>query len=209
MARTYSFEGAVPVVHPTAFVHPDAVLIGAVVIGPGCYVGPLASLRGDFGRIELAAGSNVQDGCVLHCFPGADTIVEADGHVGHGSVLHGCRVGKGSLIGMKSVLMDGVVVGEQAFVAASSFVKSRFEIPARQLAAGSPARVVRELTEDEIAWKANGTAQYQKLAQRCLTGLHPVEPGTGNDPAGTGHNPGHPGEAAEPEHVTLHEFRSR
>ncbi|MGW7436605.1 acyltransferase [Streptomyces sp. NPDC054849] len=204
MAKIYAFEGAVPVIHPTAFVHPDAVLIGSVVIGPGCYVGPLASLRGDFGRIELEEGSNVQDGCVLHCFPGADTVVEQDGHVGHGTVLHGCRVGRGSLIGMKSVLMDGVVVGEQAFVGAGSFVKSRFEVPPRRLAAGSPARVLRELTTAEIEWKANGTEQYQKLAQRSLRGLSPAQPLTDVSPA-TSVNEGD----AVPEHVTLHEFRSR
>ncbi|MFJ8536042.1 transferase hexapeptide repeat family protein [Streptomyces sp. NPDC093591] len=203
MARTYSFEGSVPVVHPTAFVHPDAVLIGSVDVGPGCYVGPLASLRGDFGHIELRAGSNVQDGCVLHCFPGADTVVEEDGHVGHGSVLHGCRVGRDSLIGMKSVLMDGVVVGRQAFVGAGSFVKSGFHVPERHLVAGSPAKVVRELTADEIAWKGNGTLQYQKLAQRCLTGLHPADPAT-ERAHGTGR-----AHSGEPEHVTLQEFRAR
>ncbi|MGF0169505.1 transferase hexapeptide repeat family protein [Streptomyces sp. Marseille-Q5077] len=203
MARTYSFEGNVPVVHPTAFVHPDAVLIGSVDVGPGCYVGPLASLRGDFGRIELRAGSNVQDGCVLHCFPGADTVVEEDGHVGHGSVLHGCRVGRDSLVGMKSVLMDGVVVGRQAFVGAASFVKSRFQVPDRHLVAGSPAKVLRELTADEVAWKGNGTLQYQKLAQRCLTGLHPAEPAAARTPEeALGHS-------GEPEHVTLHDYRAR
>lgn len=202
MARVYSFEGAVPVVHPTASVHPDAVLIGSVVIGPECYVGPLASLRGDFGRIELRTGSNVQDCCVLHCFPGADTVVEEDGHVGHGSVLHGCRVGRDSLVGMKSVLMDGVVVGRQAFVGAGSFVKSRFQVPGRHLAAGSPARVVRELTADEIAWKANGTAQYRKLAERSLAGLRPTKPLA--DLATATHIG-----AAEPEHVTLHQYRQR
>ncbi|WP_328665005.1 acyltransferase [Streptomyces sp. NBC_00328] len=188
--------------HPTAFVHPDAVLIGSVVVGPGCYVGPLASLRGDFGNIEMRAGSNVQDSCVLHCFPGADTVVEEDGHVGHGSVLHGSRVGRDSLIGIKAVLMDGVVVGNQAFVGAGSFVKSGFHVPERHLVTGSPARVIRELTADEIAWKGNGTSQYQKLAQRCLDGLRPTEAATERVAAGNT-------APAEPEHVTLHEFRAR
>lgn len=202
MARIYSFEGNIPVVHPTAFVHPDAVLIGSVVVGPGCYVGPLASLRGDFGNIEMRAGSNVQDSCVLHCFPGADTVVEEDGHVGHGSVLHGSRVGRDSLIGIKAVLMDGVVVGNQAFVGAGSFVKSGFHVPERHLVTGSPARVIRELTADEIAWKGNGTSQYQKLAQRCLGGLRPTEAATERVAADNT-------APAEPEHVTLHEFRAR
>lgn len=203
MAQINSFEGKVPAVHPTAFVHPDAVLIGSVEVGPGCYVGPLASLRGDFGHIELRAGSNVQDGCVLHCFPGADTVVEEDGHVGHGSVLHGCRVGRDSLIGMRSVLMDGVVVGRQAFVGAAAFVKSGFHVPERHLVAGTPAKVVRELTAEEIAWKGNGTRQYQKLARRCIAGLHPA-------PAVTERAaPEDTADDTEPEHVTLHAYRAR
>jgi phenylacetic acid degradation protein len=204
MPRTYAIGDTVPRIHPSAFVHPDAVLIGDVRIGPECYVGPLASLRGDFGRIAMERGSNVQDSCVLHSFPGAETTVAADGHVGHGAVLHGCHVGEGCLIGMNAVLMDGVVVGAQSFVGAASFVKSQFEVPARHLAAGSPARVLRELTDDELAWKANGTRQYQLLARRCLRDLHSVEPW---------HHDG--AEAARAQHaldvdwdhVTLHEYR--
>lgn len=202
MARIYSFEGNVPVVHPTAFVHPDAVLIGSVDVGPGCYVGPMASLRGDFGQIELRAGCNVQDCCILHCFPGADTVVEEDGHVGHGSVLHGCRVGRDSLIGISAVLMDGVVVGRQAFVGASSFVKSGLHVPERHLVTGSPAKVIRELTADEVGWKQNGTAQYRKLAQRSRAGLRPA---TAETEATTARR----SRPSEPEHVTLHEYRTR
>lgn len=102
----YEIDGVRPVVHPTAYVHPDAVLIGDVFVGAGCYVAPLASLRGDFGRIVLEEGSNVQDCCVLHSFPGIDTVVEANGHVGHAAVLHACRVGRNALIGMNAVVMD-------------------------------------------------------------------------------------------------------
>ncbi len=103
---SYSIEGVVPVVHPSAYVHPTAVLIGDVWIGPDCYVGPAASLRADFGRIILKQGSNVQDTCVMHAFPGMDTVVEKNGHVGHGAILHGCVVGEDAMVGMNAVVMD-------------------------------------------------------------------------------------------------------
>lgn len=176
MARVYEIDGVVPVVDPTAFVHPDAVLIGDVIVGPRCYIGPLASLRGDFGRVVVGPGANVQDSCVLHCFPGRDVTVEEDGHVGHGAVLHGCTVGRGVLVGMNSVVMDGAELGEQAFVAANSFVRAEQQVPARHLVAGNPARIVRELSDDEIAWKANGTRVYQDLARRSLATLRPADP---------------------------------
>jgi phenylacetic acid degradation protein len=174
MARVYEFAGVVPVIDPTAFVHPEAVLIGDVLVGPRCYVAPFASLRGDFGRITLEAGVNVQDSCALHAFPGKATLVEADGHIGHGAILHGCTVRRGALIGMNAVVMDDAVVGEYAFVGAASFVKAGFEVPARSLAAGNPATTIRALSETEMAWKANGTRVYQRLAQRSLTSLRPA-----------------------------------
>lgn len=162
----YRLDDWIPVVHPEAYVHPTAVLIGDVVIGPRCYVGPVASLRGDFGRIVLEAGSNVQDTCVMHGFPGADTRVEEDGHVGHGAVLHGCVVGRNALIGMNAVVMDKARIGADAFVAASSFVKAGFEVPDGHLVAGVPARVLRPLTPEELQWKRSGTRAYQQLAER-------------------------------------------
>lgn len=176
MGGVYEIDGVVPVVDPTAFVHPDAVLVGDVIVGPRCYVGPLASLRGDFGRVTMREGSNVQDSCVLHCFPGRDVVVEQDGHVGHGAVLHGCTVGWGVLVGMNSVVMDGAVIGGLSFVAANSFVKADAVVPERHLVAGNPASVVRELSDEEIAWKANGTRVYQELAQRSLATLRPATP---------------------------------
>jgi phenylacetic acid degradation protein len=172
----YSFEGVVPVVDPAAFVHPTAVLIGDVIVGAGCYVGPGASLRGDFGRIILKPGSNVQDNCVMHSFPDQDAVVEENGHVGHGAILHGCIVGRDSLIGMNSVLMDGSVIGEASFVAAMSFVRAGFVVPPRTLVAGIPAKIVRELQDKEINWKANGTVQYQDLAARSLATMRLCEP---------------------------------
>lgn len=166
MARVYEFDGVTPVIDPTAFVHPEAVLIGDVIIGPRCYVAPFASLRGDFGRVVLQKGANIQDSCTVHTFPGKTTIVEADAHVGHGAILHGCEVKRGALVGMNSVVMDDAVVGEYAFVGACSFVKARFRVPSRFLVSGNPAEIVRELSEKEIAWKQNGTRLYQKLAER-------------------------------------------
>jgi phenylacetic acid degradation protein len=172
----YSIEGVIPVVDPSAFVHPTAVLIGDVVVESGCYVGPLASLRGDFGRVVVKSGANVQDGCVLHCFPGRNVTVHEDGHIGHGAVLHGCLVGRGVLVGMNSVVMDGCVIGDRSFVGAGSFVAADTEVPPGHVIAGNPATLRRPLTEEEMAWKANGTAVYQQLARRCLTSLMVTEP---------------------------------
>ena len=174
--RVYAIDGIVPVVDPTAYVHPSAVLIGDVIVGPGCYVGPCASLRGDFGRLILERGANLQDTCVMHGFPGTDTVVEEDGHIGHGAVLHGCRVGKNALIGMNAVIMDNAVIGESAIVAASAFVKAGAEIPPRSLVAGMPAKVIRELSNDEIAWKGEGTRTYQDLTRRSLATMVECEP---------------------------------
>jgi phenylacetic acid degradation protein len=172
----YSLEGVVPVVDPSAFVHPQAVLIGDVVIGPRCYVGPGASLRGDMGRIVMGPGSNVQDNCVLHTFPTKEVRLEEDAHIGHGAVLHGCTVKRGALVGINAVLMDDVVVGEEALVGAASFVRAGFIVPPRTLVTGAPARAVRELSEEEVAWKARGTQEYHELAVRCLASLKECQP---------------------------------
>lgn len=174
--RVYAIDGIVPVVDPTAFVHPSAVLIGDVIVGPDCYVGPCASLRGDFGRLILERGANLQDTCVMHGFPGTDTVVEEDGHIGHGAVLHGCRIGRNALIGMNAVIMDNAVIGESSIVAASAFVKAGAEIPARTLVAGMPAKVIRALSDEEIAWKGEGTKTYQDLTRRCLATMVETDP---------------------------------
>ncbi len=172
----YEIDGVRPVVDPTAFVHPTAVLVGDVIVGPGCYVAPLASLRGDFGRIVLERGANLQDCCVMHGFPKSDTVVEEDGHVGHGAVLHGCIVKRNAMVGMNAVVMDEAVVGDSAMVAACAFVKAGMVVPPRSLAVGTPARVVRELSEQEIAWKRSGTRSYQQLTRRSLASLREVQP---------------------------------
>lgn len=172
----YSIEGVVPVVDPTAYVHPTAVLIGDVIVGPECYVGPCASLRGDFGRIILRRGANVQDTCVVHGFPSADTVVEENGHIGHGAVLHSCVIRRDALVGMNAVVMDEAEVGEKSIIAASAFVRAGMKVPPRSLVAGVPAKVVRELSEEEISWKLEGTLTYQDLAKRCLTSMQEVTP---------------------------------
>src|SRR5450759_832483 len=140
--RTYSIDGVVPVIDLTAFVHPDAVIIGDVVVGAGCYVGPGASLRGDFGRIILEQGCNVQDNCTLHSMPGFDLVIGRDGHIGHGAIIHSAHIGVNAMVGMNAVVMDYVTIGESAIVAAMSFVKTGAEIPPKHLAAGVPARIV-------------------------------------------------------------------
>ena len=174
--RVYAIDGIVPVVDPTAYVHPSAVLIGDVIVGPGCYVGPCASLRGDFGRLILEAGANLQDTCVMHGFPGTDTVVGENGHIGHGAVLHGCRVGRNALVGMNAVIMDNAVIGEASIIAASAFVKASEVVPDGVLVAGVPAKVIRPLSDEEMAWKAEGTKTYQDLTRRCLATMVETAP---------------------------------
>jgi phenylacetic acid degradation protein len=181
--RVWAINGITPVIDPSAYVHPSAVLIGDVIVGAGCYVGPLASLRGDFGRLEVRSGANIQDSCVMHGFPGTDTIVEEDGHIGHGAILHGCLVQRNALVGMNAVVNDNAVVGESSIVAAMAFVKAGMIVPPRTLVAGVPAKVLRAVTEQELAWKIEATRSYQELTRRSLAtmvetvALSTVEPG--------------------------------
>ena len=180
--KVYAIDGIVPVVDPTAYVHPSAVLIGDVVVGPGAYIGPCASLRGDFGRLFIGAGANVQDCCVMHGFPGSDTIVEEHGHIGHGAILHGCIVRRNGMVGMNAVVMDDAVVGESAIVAAQSLVRAGMNIPPRMLAGGVPAKVMRELSDLEMAWKVEGTGVYLDLARRCNATMKQVDALTAVEP---------------------------
>ena len=199
----YAIEGVVPVVHPEAFVHPEAVLIGDVHVGAGAYVGPHASMRGDFGRIELGAGANLQDSCVMHSFPGAGCTVEPEGHIGHGAVLHGCTVRSGAMVGMNAVVMDGADVGSRALVAANAFIPAGLVVPADHLAAGNPGKVVKELDADALAWKANGIRVYQELARRSLASLVAVVPLTEVEPDRPSLS------TTKATSVPLHEFRQR
>ena len=175
MPKVYAIDGVTSVVDPSAFVHPSAVLIGDVIVGPGAYIGPCACLRGDFGRIVVEGGANVQDTCVMHGFPGKDTVVGAGANIGHGAVLHGCVIGAGALVGMNCVVNDNAEVGEDAVVAAMAFVKAEAKIPARSLAAGIPARVMRPLSQDEIDWKRGNAELYRKLAERSASTMQLVD----------------------------------
>lgn len=172
----YEIDGVVPVVHPDAFVHDTASLIGDVVIGADCYIGPFASLRGDFGRITVGEGSNVQDGCVIHAFPGADAVLEPSSHVGHGAVLHGCVIRSYALIGIGATILDGAEIGADALVGAGALVTAGTVIPPGVLVLGSPARVVRELDDETRAWKRNGVEVYRDLARRSRETLRQVAP---------------------------------
>ncbi|MCC6075604.1 phenylacetic acid degradation protein PaaY [Pseudomonas sp. GCM10022188] len=172
----YRFAGVTPVVDPTAFVHPTAVLIGDVIVGPGCYVGPLASLRGDFGRIVLEEGANLQDTCVIHGFPESVTRIARNGHIGHGAVLHGCQIGEDAMVGMNAVVMDDAQIAPRSIVAACAFVKAGFACEEQSLVMGAPARVSRQLTDKEVRWKQAGTREYQVLAQRCREAMEECAP---------------------------------
>lgn len=171
----YSLDGITPVVHPGSFVHETAVLIGDVIVGADCYIGPGASLRGDFGRIVVGDGANVQDNCVLHSFPGKDCVIERNGHIGHGAVLHGCTVGRNAMVGMNAVVMDSAVIAEESIVTASAFVSAGFECEPRSLVMGVPAKVKRRLSEQEVDWKIRGTQVYQELTKRCQASLIKTE----------------------------------
>jgi phenylacetic acid degradation protein len=182
MPKVYAIDGITPVVDPSAYVHPSAVLIGDVIVGARAYIGPCACLRGDFGRIVVEAGANIQDTCMLHGFPGKDTVVGAESTIGHGAVLHGCVIGRGALIGMNCVVNDNAEVGADAVVAALAFVKAEARVEPRTLVAGIPARALRTLTEGELRWKKDNMRLYQELAQRSskmklVEALTEVEPG--------------------------------
>lgn len=172
----YAIDNVIPVVSPKAYVHPTAVLIGDVIIEEGVYIGPLASLRADFGRIHIQRNANVQDSCVIHGFPNSITLVEEYGHIGHGAILHGCTIRKNVLVGMNSVILDLAEIGENTIIGANSMVKAKSQIPANVLALGSPAKVMRDLDDKEIEWKKRGTAEYIQLTERCLNSLKQVEP---------------------------------
>ncbi len=173
---SYELNGIRPVVMEGAYVHPLAVLIGDVIVHENCFVAPHAVMRGDFGRLILGPGANLQDNCTMHGFPDTDTVVEENGHIGHGAILHGCTVKKNALVGMNSTVMDNAIIGENSFVAANSFIKTGFEVPPNSLAAGSPAKIIRSLSKKEIEWKFKGTLEYQQLAKEYLNSLKEVLP---------------------------------
>jgi carbonic anhydrase/acetyltransferase-like protein (isoleucine patch superfamily) len=172
----YAFKGFIPVVHPSAFVHPQAVVTGNVHIGKDVYIGPGAALRGDWGGIEIGDGCNIQENCTIHMFPGITVVLEPGAHIGHGAIIHGARIGANSLIGMNAVLMDEVDVGRECIIGALSFVKAGEKIPPRSLMAGNPAKILKEVTDEMLAWKTKGTLLYQALPRECFESLQQVEP---------------------------------
>lgn len=172
----YRFEDFIPVVHPSAFVHPLAAVVGNVIIGRDVYVGPGAAIRGDWGGVVVEDGCNVQENCVIHMFPGVTVILEAGAHIGHGAVIHGARIGRNALVGMNAVVMDNAAVGEGAVVGALCLVPSGMQIPPRKVAVGNPARIVKDVTEAMLAWKSEGTGLYRELPARLHAGLQACEP---------------------------------
>ena len=171
----YAFKGFIPVVHPSSFVHPQAAVTGNVIIGKDCYIGPGAAIRGDWGGIVLEDGCNVQENCTIHMFPGVTVTLEAGAHIGHGAIIHGAHIGKNCMVGMNSVIMDDVVVEEECIIGALSFVKAGTRIERRSLVVGNPAKKVKDVSDDMIAWKTKGTALYQALPGDCHESLKSVD----------------------------------
>ena len=172
----YEFQGFIPVVHPSSFVHPLAAVIGNVIIGKDVYVGPGAAIRGDWGEIIIEDGCNVQENCTIHMFPGKSITLKKGAHIGHGAIIHGANIGANCLVGMNAVLMDDVSLGDECIVGALTFIKGGTEIPNRKMVVGNPAKIIKDITDDMIAWKTKGTALYQKLPGRCHESLKDVEP---------------------------------
>ena len=176
MANVFAFDGFVPVIHESAFVHPNATVTGNVVIGRDVYVGPGAAIRGDWGGIVIDDGCNVQESCTIHMFPGVIVHLERSAHIGHGAIVHGARIGENALIGMNAVVMDNATVGAGSIVGALCFVPAEMEIPPRSVVVGNPAKIVKQVTDDMLAWKSEGTALYQALPARLRDSLQPAEP---------------------------------
>jgi phenylacetic acid degradation protein/carnitine operon protein CaiE len=172
----YSFNGFIPVIHPSSFIHPQACVTGNVIIGKNVYVGPGAALRGDWGKIIIEDGCNIQENCTVHMFPGVTTILKEAAHIGHNAVIHGATIGKNCLVGMSSVIMDNVVLGEECVVGALSFIKANEIFEARSLIVGNPAKKIKEVSDEMIAWKTEGTKLYQSLPQQMFDSLKECEP---------------------------------
>lgn len=172
----YSFKGFVPVVHPTAYIHPQAAVTGNVIIGKDVYIGPGAALRGDWGSIVVEDGCNVQENCTIHMFPGVTVRLMENAHIGHGAIIHGATIGRNVLVGMNSVIMDEVEIGDECIIGALSFINANIKIPPRSLVVGNPGKVIKEVSNEMIAWKTKGTQLYQTLPQDCYDSLVACEP---------------------------------
>ena len=172
----YSFKGHIPVVHESSFVHPLAAVTGNVIIGENCYIGPGAAIRGDWGEIILENGVNVQENCTVHMFPGKSIVLKQGAHVGHGAIIHGANLGRNTMVGMNSVIMDGAVIADECIVGAMAFVKAESVFTPRQLIVGNPAKAIKEVSQQMLAWKKAGTKLYQSLPKDCHDTLREVEP---------------------------------
>jgi phenylacetic acid degradation protein len=172
----YSFKGFIPVVHESSFVHPLAAVIGNVIIGKNCYIGPGAAIRGDWGEIILEDGVNVQENCTVHMFPGKSITLKESAHIGHGAIIHGANLGRNCMIGMNSVIMDDAVIGDECIVGAMAFVKANTVFESRQLIVGNPAKVIKGVSDEMIGWKTKGTQLYQTLPADCHDTMKAVEP---------------------------------
>lgn len=172
----YKFKEFTPVVHESSFVHPLAAVTGNVIIGKDCYIGPGAAIRGDWGEIILEDGVNVQENCTVHMFPGKSITLQESAHIGHGAIIHGAQIGRNVLVGMNSVIMDDADIGEESIIGAMAFVKAETNIPRRSLVVGNPGKVIKDVTDDMIAWKTAGTRLYQRLPGDCQEHLEAVDP---------------------------------
>lgn len=172
----YSFNGFVPVVKKSSFIHPQAAVTGNVIIGENVYIGPGAAIRGDWGQIIIEDGCNVQENCTIHMFPGTTVTLKKGAHIGHGAIVHGGTIGENCLIGMNSVIMDDVVIEAECIIGALCFIPANTVIPKRSLVVGNPAKVIKEVSDEMIAWKTKGTALYQALPKECYETLIPCEP---------------------------------
>ena len=172
----YSFKGYIPVVDESSFVHPLAAVTGNVIIGKDCYIGPGAAIRGDWGQIILEDGVNVQENCTVHMFPGKSITLQESAHIGHGAIIHGANLGKNVLIGMNSVIMDDAEIGDESIIGAMTFVKAETKIPRRSLVVGNPYKIIKQVSDEMLAWKTKGTALYQQLPADCHESLKEVEP---------------------------------
>ena len=172
----YEFNGFIPVIHESSFVHPLAAITGNVIIGKNVYIGPGAAIRGDWGEICIEDGCNIQENCTIHMFPGKTMILKAGAHIGHGAIIHGANIGLNCLVGMNAVIMDDVNLGDECIVGALCFIKSGMQIPNRKMIVGNPATIIKEVTDEMIDWKTKGTALYQQLPKECHETLKAVEP---------------------------------
>jgi phenylacetic acid degradation protein len=176
MANIFEFGGHRPVIHKSAFIHPNATVTGNVIIGKNVYVGPGAAIRGDWGKIVIEDGCNVQENCTIHMFPGTEVLLKQDAHIGHGAIIHGATIGRNVLIGMNSVIMDNAIIADECIVGALSFVAADTLTEKRKVLVGNPAKAVKDVSDEMIAWKTKGTQLYQKLPEECKKTLKPCEP---------------------------------